>query len=108
MNKEKYLLISGGTGGHVIPAVNFGNFIVQKGHNCYLFIDQRGMKYTSLFKGKLIVINSSHFSYNFFGKFKALISLILGFFKSLKYILEIRPSTCIAFGSYASFVPLTN
>ena len=42
--KNNYILIAGGTGGHVIPAVNFGNYIIEKGHTCYLFIDNRGKK----------------------------------------------------------------
>ena len=42
MRKNNYLILSGGTGGHVIPAVNFGNFIIEKGYKCYLLIDERG------------------------------------------------------------------
>ena len=34
MSKYNYLILSGGTGGHVIPAVNFGNFIIEKGYDC--------------------------------------------------------------------------
>jgi UDP-N-acetylglucosamine:LPS N-acetylglucosamine transferase len=30
MNK-KILICTGGTGGHVIPAINFGNFLINKG-----------------------------------------------------------------------------
>ena len=33
MKKHKIVLISGGTGGHVIPAVNLGNYIVESGIN---------------------------------------------------------------------------
>ena len=47
MKKTSFVIISGGTGGHVIPAVNFGNYIIKKGHNCYLFLDNRGEKYAS-------------------------------------------------------------
>ena len=50
MNKKNYLILSGGTGGHVIPAVNLGNYIIEKGYDCYLFVDERGMKYTNSFK----------------------------------------------------------
>ena len=64
MNKKNYLIISGGTGGHVIPAVNFGNFIIENGYDCFLLVDQRGKKYTNKFKGKIKIINSSNFSNN--------------------------------------------
>ena len=68
MKRRNIVLVSGGTGGHVIPAVNFGNYIVKNGHNCYLFVDDRGKKYASSFMGRTIVISSSHLNHNFFGR----------------------------------------
>ena len=65
MIKKNYIILSGGTGGHVIPAVNFGNFIIEKGHDCSLLVDERGKKYADSFKGRVRIINSSHFSHNF-------------------------------------------
>ena len=106
MIKKNYLILSGGTGGHVIPAVNFGNFIIEKGFNCFLCVDKRGMKYTNSFRGQIKVISSSHLSYNFFGKILALVSLFIGFFQSLIYLIKVRPYTCVSFGSYATFAPL--
>ena len=103
--KNNYLILSGGTGGHVMPAVNFGNFIIEKGYKCCLLIDKRGERYTSSFKGQIRIINSSHFSYNFFGKIRAVIFHTIGFLQSLKYILIIRPRSCIAFGGYATKNP---
>ena len=35
------------------------------------------------------------------------INFVYGFFQSFKYIITIKPNLCIAFGSYASFTPLT-
>ena len=106
MNKKNYLILSGGTGGHVIPAVNFGNFIIDKGYVCYLFVDERGKQYTNSFKGQIRVISSSHLSYNLLGNAKSIISLVTGFFQSWKYLIKIRPNSCISFGSYATFMPL--
>ena len=42
-------LFSGGTGGHVIPAVNFGNYLIDCGYNCTLFLDNRGLQYVRKF-----------------------------------------------------------
>ena len=107
MKKNNIALFSGGTGGHVIPAVNFGNYLIDSGYRCSLFLDKRGLKFVKKFKGKIIIINSGHFSGNFFFIFKALINLLFGFIQSFFYLLSIRPIKCIAFGSYASFAPLT-
>lgn len=106
MNKKNYLILSGGTGGHVIPAVNFGNFIIEKGYDCSLLVDKRGEKYAKSFNGQIRIISSSHFSHNFIGKIQATIYLLKGFFQSWKYLINIRPRLCISFGSYATFTPL--
>ena len=44
MNK-KFLIFTGGTGGHVIPALNFFNYLKNKNNNVYLLTDYRGSKY---------------------------------------------------------------
>ena len=106
MNKKNYLILSGGTGGHVIPAVNLGNYIIEKGYDCYLFVDERGMKYTNSFKGQIRVISSSHFTHSFIGKIQSIILILKGFFQSWKYLIKIRPCLCISFGSYATLMPL--
>ena len=42
-NYEKnFLLITGGTGGHVIPAKNFANYLSIKNINCTIITDKRG------------------------------------------------------------------
>lgn len=106
MKNISVVLFSGGTGGHVIPAVNFGNYLINHGYKCLLFLDKRGMKYASKFKGKVIKINSSHFSGNIFFITKSILFLLYGLIQSIYYLFLIRPSHCIAFGGYASFMPL--
>ena len=58
------MLFSGGTGGHVIPSVNFGNYLIDCGYNCTLFLDNRGLQYAGKFKGRIVNISSAHFSGN--------------------------------------------
>ena len=50
MKSDYLVLFAGGTGGHVIPAVNYGNYLIDRGYNCTLFLDKRGIKYASQFK----------------------------------------------------------
>ena len=71
--KENCLLITGGTGGHVIPAQNLANYLNNKKLNCKIIVDKRGYKYINNYKGKIHIINSSNFNGNFIFK-------IIGFF----------------------------
>ena len=43
---NSFVIFTGGTGGHVFPAVSFGNFLIKKGFKCILITDNRGKKYT--------------------------------------------------------------
>ena len=103
---NKILICTGGTGGHVIPAINFANFLVEHGYECSVILDKRGYKYAKKFKGKISIISSSHLSGNIFFKIKSIINLIIGFYQSFFLITKLRPKNCISFGSYATFTPL--
>ena len=106
MKKNKIVLFTGGTGGHVKPAECFGNYLIQNGYECTLFIDKRGSKYLNKFRGKIILIQGRHLSGGLFYKLYSFLILFFGFIKSFLLLLSIRPSRCVAFGSYASFMPL--
>ena len=106
MSNKKIAIFTGGTGGHVIPSINFGNYLINLGYNCVIFLDSRGLKYASEFQGNIIIIKSAHFSGNFFFKITSLFQLIIGCMQSLFYLFKFRPAHCISFGSYASFMPL--
>ena len=106
MNNSCIVLFSGGTGGHVIPAVNFGNYLIDCGYNCTLFLDNRGLQYVSKFKGRIVNISSAHFSGNIFFKLNSFFFLLYGLIQSFYHLMIMRPSHCISFGSYASFMPL--
>lgn len=106
IKNKKIFLFAGGTGGHVIPSVNFGNYLISRGYNCFLLVDKRGKFYTNNFKGTIFLIPSSHFKGNLLFKLKALINLLLGGIKCLFYIVKIKPKNCLFFGSYACFMPL--
>ena len=106
MNK-RMVLCAGGTGGHVIPAVNYGNFMIDKGFKCILILDKRGKNYSKLFKGKIYTVSSSHLSGSLLFKARSIIQLIVGFFQSLIIIVRFKPNLFISFGSYATLMPLT-
>ena len=101
------LIITGGTGGHIIPAVNFFNYINRYNKKVNLLTDKRGSRYINgINKNNIYEINSSHLSGNFFFKIIAIIKLFFGFFQSIKVFIKLKPKIIISFGSYASSMPL--
>tara|TARA_B100000029_G_scaffold515359_1_gene621963 strand:+ start:182 stop:1273 length:1092 start_codon:yes stop_codon:yes gene_type:complete len=106
--KSKILIITGGTGGHVIPALNFFNYLNNKSKNVFLLTDNRGYKFIkNIDKSKILKIQSSHLSGNIYFKLIGIIKLLIGFFQSLIIFMKIRPKIIISFGSYASLAPLS-
>ena len=107
MKKNKILIITGGTGGHVIPAINFFNYIKNNSNNVFLVTDNRGYKYISnTDKKNIFKIYSSHLTGNISFKLLGLIKLLIGFLQSLIIYIKLRPKTIVSFGSYASLTPL--
>ena len=105
--KNSILIITGGTGGHVIPAVHFFKHINSEKYNVNLLTDIRGGKYIKgINNNNIYKISSSHLSGNFFFKLKAIMRLFRGFIQSLKIFIKLKPNIIISFGSYASLTPL--
>lgn len=107
MKKNKILIITGGTGGHVIPAINFFNYLKNNSNNVFLVTDNRGYQYISnIDKKNILKIHSSHLTGNINFKLLGLTKLLIGFLQSLIIYIKLRPKTIVSFGSYASFAPL--
>ena len=107
MKKNNILIITGGTGGHVIPALNFFNYLNDNSKNIFLLTDNRGLKYISnTDKKNILKIHSSHLTGNTSFKLFGLVKLFIGFLQSLIIFIKLQPKTIISFGSYASFTPL--
>ncbi len=107
MIKNNILIITGGTGGHVIPSLNFFNYIKKNENNVFLLTDYRGYKYiNNIDKNKIFKIYSSHLTGNIYFKLFGLIKLFIGFIQSLLIFIKLRPKIVISFGSYASTAPL--
>ncbi len=100
------ILITGGTGGHVIPAENFGNYLISKNLNCTIIIDRRGLKYLNRFKGNIKIIDASPLKRNLFINIIEILKIFKSFLKSFIIISKIKPNSVISFGSYASFPPI--
>ena len=82
------VIFTGGTGGHVLPSVAFGNYLIDNGCKCILITDVRGKKYTNQFKGKVKTISASHLTGGFFFKIIGLAKLFMGFCQSFFFLLK--------------------
>ena len=104
---DNILIITGGTGGHVLPAVNFFKYLSQQKKKVFILTDYRGSKYIhNINQKKIFKIYSSHYSGNLFFKLIASIKLLLGFIQSMIIFVKLKPKNIVSFGSYASSTPL--
>ena len=104
---DNILIITGGTGGHVLPALNFYKYLEENNQKVFILTDNRGSKYVNeINHNKKFEIYSSHYSGNLFFKLIATIKLLLGFIQSIIIFIKIKPKKIISFGSYASAAPL--
>ncbi len=103
-NNEKIYIVSGGTGGHVIPALALTKFL-KKNREVDLFIDSRGIKFLNSEKNlDFKLINSGRiFNKNILKSILGFIKIIISFFYSVTIILKNRPKLVIGMGGYASF-----
>ncbi len=104
--KKNFLLITGGTGGHVIPANNFANYLSSQGIECTIITDKRGYKYLTNYKIKVHVVSSSNLNGNLISKLLGIFQILFGLIQSFIIVSLLKPSHAVSFGSYASFSPM--
>ena len=103
--KKKIIFTSGGTGGHIFPAINLMKHYSLKGYKVILVTDIKGnnfMKKYSEFQSYVIkaqtITNKS-----FFKKILSFLLVIYSIFQSIIIIRKEKPDLVFGFGGYASF-----
>ena len=103
--KNKILIATGGTGGHVFPAYSLASYFIKNNYNVKLTIDNRGLKYLKKRDNlDLVKIPSSPLIKKNILKFS--LSLIIVFFSILRSLIFLsfnRPSIVFGMGGYSSF-----
>jgi len=101
---EKIFIVSGGTGGHIIPARCFAEYLVTKKDKVFFFGDGKVKNYSRQEDGfETRIINTSQLRKNFVGLIKSLIKISFGVVQSFYFLLKFRPKYVVAFGGYATF-----
>ena len=99
--KKKVLISTGGSGGHVIPALIFHEHLKDNFDVC-LSSDRRGMQYLKREKNKVKIINTPKFTKNFFLLPFKIFSILYLTLKSLFFLKKEKIDILISTGGYMS------
>ena len=99
--KKNILISTGGSGGHVIPALVFYEHL-QTNFNVFLSTDDRGTKFLNLEKKKIKIINTPKLSDNYFLLPINLFLIFLLFIKSLLFLKKNDTDILVSTGGYMS------
>jgi len=104
MNK-KIIFSSGGTGGHILPAVNLMKHFIIKGYEVTLVTDHKGSGFIkNNEKIKTYIIKAETVTKkNIFKKILSLIVIFFSIFKSILILKKEKADIVISFGGYVSF-----
>jgi len=105
---SKIVLMAGGTGGHLFPAMALAQELHRNGHEVYLMSDSRVDAFGQGFPAKEIhVVPSATPSISHPIKFiKAGFTIVKGIFIAWRKLSKIKPDVVVGFGGYPVFPPL--
>ena len=105
MTKKKIIIATGGTGGHIFPALSLANFLISKNFDVKLTSDKRGLEYLKENKNLYIteIPSSPIIKKNFLKLFISILIIIFSMIKSFIFLLSNRPSIIFGMGGYSSF-----
>lgn len=109
MNKKNVIVIGGGTGGHLFPAISLCRALQDQKNGIYpiLITDQRCVKYlppTLPFEAKIYEMQA--YKGGFIRLISCLTNNIINLFKFLILYIRIKPKILVGFGGYPTFIPL--
>jgi len=104
MNK-KIIFTSGGTGGHIFPAINLMKYFSRKGHKVLLVTDKRGKNFINNYPTyrSTIINTTSPTNKNFLNKIISYIIILFAVLKSILIIIREKPNLIFGLGGYVSF-----
>ena len=105
MTKKNILIATGGTGGHIFPALSLANYLKEKNYTIILTSDKRGLRFLKNNKNfKLVNIPSSPLIKKNYLKFLlSIFTILFATVRSFLFLLFNRPSIVFGMGGYSSF-----
>jgi len=102
--KKKILISTGGSGGHVIPAIAFYDHL-KKNFDVFLALDKRGSSFINKEKYEYKIINSPRLTLNFLKLPITLVNLVISIIKSFFFLKKNNVDILLGTGGYMS-VPI--
>ena len=111
---KNIILTTGGTGGHIVPAMKIASDLIKRGKTVYFITDKRFANYESLFvkypffsSTNLKIFKTPITSFSSIkSPLKFLKNVIISLFITIYVFFKAKPKIVIGFGSYVSFLPL--
>ncbi|MBY7649860.1 MAG: undecaprenyldiphospho-muramoylpentapeptide beta-N-acetylglucosaminyltransferase [Candidatus Liberibacter europaeus] len=102
------LLVAGGTGGHVFPAIALSHELKKRGYTVCLATDSRAKHFSQKnFAGTIYEISSSKINLSNFANFFCSMAISWkGLIGSFFLIIKLKPKVIIGFGGYPTVFPL--
>ena len=102
---KKIIFATGGTGGHIFPAINLMKHFYEKGHKVLLVTDKRGDEFLKKYSkfNSLILKTSTPTSKKFIMKFLSFFLIFYSIIKSICILKKEKPDLIFGFGGYVSF-----
>ncbi|MCF4098929.1 undecaprenyldiphospho-muramoylpentapeptide beta-N-acetylglucosaminyltransferase [Maritalea mediterranea] len=104
---SKFVMVAGGTGGHLFPAQALAEELLRRGHTVYLMTDARAKNYGGDFPAlETIIVPAATPSFRHpFKAIKAGFTILAGVRKARKALKRIKPDAIVGFGGYPTFPP---
>lgn len=107
MSISNIVISTGGSGGHVFPAISLAKKLVKEGKTISLVFDARSVNFAKHIDFKLLnathVIGVKSYKNGALAKIKLAFILLFSIFTTLLFFLKTKPKKVISFGSYATF-----
>ena len=105
INKNKIIIATGGTGGHVFPAYSLAKNFIKNDYLVEIITDERGLKYLDKHKDIKFIINNSAtiFKKNIINLFFSAFNIFFSYIKSLVILYKAKPILVLGMGGHASF-----